>query len=336
MPLSATQARLLPSISKGLVTTATVRMPSSCATCATTGAAPVPVPPPPPTPITLITALWLYASISSNMVLLLTQIQRLVESLFALSSLLALSASKVALEPRTHALEHRLAVPAEGTPAMHRQHVVARVEQQPHAGGKDRVAHHLGEAPHALRDAETHRHVEHLLGELDRAFHLGAATGEHDAGGDHFLQAAAPQLLVHESEQLLVARLDDLGERLARETARGALADARHLDALVGVGELRQRAGVADLDVLGILGRCAHRDRDVVGDLVAGDRDDRGVTDRPAREHREVRGAAADVDETDSELLLVLGEDREAGRELLEHHVIHVEPAALDALLDVL
>src|SRR5256885_5579563 len=33
----------------------------------------------------------------------------------------------------------------------------------------------------------------------------------------------------------------------------------------------RQRAGVADLDVLGILSRCAHRDRDVVGDLVAND-----------------------------------------------------------------
>src|SRR5579862_9376918 len=48
MPWSATNERLLPSISNGLVTTATVRMPSSLATCATTGAAPVPVPPPIP------------------------------------------------------------------------------------------------------------------------------------------------------------------------------------------------------------------------------------------------------------------------------------------------
>ncbi len=48
MPWSATSMRLLPSISKGLVTTATVRMPSSLRDCATTGAAPVPVPPPMP------------------------------------------------------------------------------------------------------------------------------------------------------------------------------------------------------------------------------------------------------------------------------------------------
>ncbi len=48
MPVSAEPRRLRPSMSNGFVTTATVRMPSSFATCATTGAAPVPVPPPMP------------------------------------------------------------------------------------------------------------------------------------------------------------------------------------------------------------------------------------------------------------------------------------------------
>ncbi len=48
MPSRATCMRLAPSKEKGRVTTATVRMPSSRATCATTGAAPVPVPPPMP------------------------------------------------------------------------------------------------------------------------------------------------------------------------------------------------------------------------------------------------------------------------------------------------
>jgi hypothetical protein len=48
MPLSATCMRRRPSNGNGLVTTATVRMPISFASCATTGAAPVPVPPPMP------------------------------------------------------------------------------------------------------------------------------------------------------------------------------------------------------------------------------------------------------------------------------------------------
>jgi|UPI00043FE859 hypothetical protein len=47
-PCSANLERLLPSKRKGLVTTATVRMPASSAACAITGAAPVPVPPPMP------------------------------------------------------------------------------------------------------------------------------------------------------------------------------------------------------------------------------------------------------------------------------------------------
>ena len=178
--------------------------------------------------------------------------------------------------------------------------------------------------------------MEHFLGELDGAFHLGAAAGQHDAGGDHFLEAAAPQLLAHQAEQLLVARLDDLGERLSREAPCRALADRGHLDALVGIGELRERAGVTDLDVLGVLRRRAHRHRDVVGHLVTGDRDHRGVADRAVGEHRQIRGAAADVDQAHAELLLVLGEHGEAGGELLEHDVIDGEPAALDALLDVL
>src|SRR6516165_7886110 len=308
MPWSATNERLLPSISKGLVTTATVRMPSSRATCATTGAAPVPVPPPipavmnsmsqpstsstmrsrssiaawrptsgsapapsplvmlqpicsavltlaclsawlsvlmhmnstpsmphatmcatalpppPPTPITLMMALWLYASISSNMFSLLYT----NTSGWLNSRSLALSASKVPLKPGAHAVEHRLRVP-QGARATRGQSVVTGVEQQPHTGGIDRVAHHVGEAAHRLRQAQAHRNVEHFLGELDGAFHLGAAAGQHDAGSDHFLEAAAPQLLAHQPEELLVARLDDLGEGLARQAARRALAHARHL-----------------------------------------------------------------------------------------------------------
>ena len=48
MPSSAMTMRFLPSNGNGRVTTATVRMPSSLATSAITGAAPVPVPPPMP------------------------------------------------------------------------------------------------------------------------------------------------------------------------------------------------------------------------------------------------------------------------------------------------
>ncbi|CSB38950.1 Uncharacterised protein [Vibrio cholerae] len=56
IPCSAKAKRFLPSKLKGLVTTATVKMPSSFATSAITGAAPVPVPPPIPAAINTISA----------------------------------------------------------------------------------------------------------------------------------------------------------------------------------------------------------------------------------------------------------------------------------------
>ena len=76
--------------------------------------------------------------------------------------------------------------------------------------------------------------------------------------------------------------------------------------------------------------------RDVVRHHVAGKRDHRGVADRAAREHRNVGGAAAHVDQAHAEFLLVLGEHGVARGELLEHDVLDLEPAALHALHDVL
>ena len=56
IPSCACFILLLPSKAKGVVTTATVRMPRSLAILATTGAAPVPVPPPIPAVMNTISA----------------------------------------------------------------------------------------------------------------------------------------------------------------------------------------------------------------------------------------------------------------------------------------
>src|SRR5580693_8753905 len=76
--------------------------------------------------------------------------------------------------------------------------------------------------------------------------------------------------------------------------ARRPIAHARHFDGLVGIRQLRQGAGVLDLDVLGVLRGRAHGHGDVIGHLIAGDGDHRRVTDRAAAEHGDVGGAAAD------------------------------------------
>ena len=67
MPISAMFILRLPSKAKGFVTMPTVRMPSSLATSATTGAAPVPVPPPIPAVMKAICAPLRAVAISSRL-----------------------------------------------------------------------------------------------------------------------------------------------------------------------------------------------------------------------------------------------------------------------------
>ena len=77
-------------------------------------------------------------------------------------------------------------------------------------------------------------------------------------------------------------------------------------------------------------------DGDVVGEVVAADGDDAGVPEAAALEDSEVGRAAADIDERDAQLLLVLGEDRLARGQLLEHRVEHRHARPIHAGDDVL
>src|SRR5260221_2641479 len=184
------------------------------------------LPPPPPTPMTLITALWLYASMSSNMSVS-SRIGRLNDR-----------KSEMTLKPALHAVERTAHAAAEQRPARRGRRVLARVQQQAHGGRVDRVLHGVGEPADLAGHPQAHRHVEDLLGHVDGPFHAGAPAGEHDAGRDDFLESAPPQFLAYQIEQFLVARLDDFGERLACQPPRRPVPDARRLDALVRVGEL--------------------------------------------------------------------------------------------------
>ena len=122
---------------------------------------------------------------------------------------------------------------------------------------------------------------------------------------------------------------------MSRHPPWRAVADAFHLDALLGARQLRQRAGVLHLDVLGVRRRRAQHVRDVLGHLVAGHRQAGGVADRTLHEHRDVGGACAHVDQHHAELAFVRGQHRGARRQRRQDQVVDLQAAALHALADV-
>src|SRR5690606_9734174 len=214
--------------------------------------------------------------------------------------------------------------------------VLHAVVQQPYSGGVDGVAHYISQSLEFLRHAQAHRHMEYLFGQLDGAFHLGGAAGQYDAGRYHVFVPRPAQLGLDQGEQFVVTGLDHLGQRLAGQIPRRPLAHARYLDRLLGAGQLGQGAGVTDLDLFGVLGRGAPGHGDVVGDLIAGDRNHCGMADRPFGEDGDVGGTTTNVDHAHAQFLFVLGQHRVAGGQLLEDHVLDFQATAADAFLDVL
>ena len=123
-----------------------------------------------------------------------------------------------------------------------------------------------------------------------------------------------------------------ISDRIWRESWRALRPPTeRHVDGLVLGHERGERAAVALLELLGVGRRRAQPDRDVVGDVIAAERDDRGVPDGAVAEERDVGGAAADVDEEDAQLLLLGGQHRLRRGERLQHDVLHREAGAVDA-----
>ena len=95
--------------------------------------------------------------------------------------------------------------------------------------------------------------MKHFLCQFDGTFHLGAAARDHDAGRDQLFKATAAKLIANQAEELFIAWLDNFSQRLSRQAPRRTLADARDFDRLVRISQLRQRAGILDLDLFGVL-----------------------------------------------------------------------------------
>src|SRR5690606_14652949 len=198
------------------------------------------LPPPPPTPMTLMTAFCGRLSINSNMV----PSPRVDTRLVSFVGFVSYCCSGFPVLPAPYFPAGLLKIPFEPPldldqrrfPALFRMPATAlgvmpaAIVQQADAGGVDRVAYHIRQALELLRYTQAHRHVEDLFRQLDSPFHLRGAAGQHDAGGDHVLEAGAAQLGLDESEQLVVPWLHRLRQSLAGQIPRRPVADAGYLD----------------------------------------------------------------------------------------------------------
>src|SRR5262245_5535203 len=210
--------------------------------------------PPPPTPTTLIFApvrFW----VSSV-------------SLSVSSRIIASWTSEELFENSTQASGHAAEGPGTRAPGLGHS-VAVRIQRQTHGGAERRTVHVVGHAAHADRAAPANRQIENLLGDLRHALENRPAAGEHDPRVQRLLVARAANLVPHEVEDLLGARLQNLREDAPRHQPRLAAADAGDFDRLVLVDHRGERAAVLALHLFRVRNRRAQPDGDVVGEVIA-------------------------------------------------------------------
>src|SRR5262245_22486177 len=90
------------------------------------------------------------------------------------------------------------------------------VPRESDASGVDGALHRVGEPAQPGLHTAAHGHVEDLLGQLGYACHDRRAARQHDPGRRHVLEPGAGEVPSDQREDLLHARLDDLGQDVAR------------------------------------------------------------------------------------------------------------------------
>ena len=222
---------------------------------------------------------------------------------------------------------------------MRRSGVLRAVHHQADAGRVRRALHHVDEAADAraaCRGAPAGRGPPRRA----RACPSSSVRAAGDAPRREASRSSKPHFSisrVHELEDLLDARLDDLAEDLPRRARAGAAADRRHLDRLVLVDHARPARSRSCCLIRSA--SCGGVRRPMAMSLVRWlppSGDDAVWTMRAVGEDGDVGGAAADVDQRDAELLLVLAPAPPRRGERLEHDVGTLRPRAVGALDDVL
>ena len=212
------------------------------------------------------------------------------------------------------------------------------VDEQPDGGGEVRRADPVDEPADAGRVAPPDGEVEDLLGDLLEAVEEGRAAGQDDPGVEGFLVAHPLDVVVHEPEDLLGPRLDDVGQELAGEDPRLA-ARCRPRGPRSSPGP-RPAGAETQPNLFLIFSASGMAVRSPTAMSLVKLSPPRGmfwVYHRlPALEDGHLGRPGADVDEPDAELLLVVGQDGGARGDLVEDDLLDVDPGPLDAGPEVL
>src|SRR5207253_247165 len=140
----------------------------------------------------------------------------------------------------------------------------------------------------------------------------------------------------NKSENFIETLFDDVRDQFARDLSLAAGTRSGQLDCFSRIDQLRERDAVLLFRLLCFGVRDAEPLREVVGDCTAAPGNGREVTHFAVTENRQLRGAAAEIDECNANILFIVCDDGLRGSERLVNGRVDLVAGTTDRFAQVL
>src|SRR5213593_1525323 len=266
--------------------------------------------PPPPTPMTLI-----FAGCSSSL-----KLMRIPASLVVIFSPTFSTLAGSSRAGSRGAGEHGFQFGYQISPALRRRAPRLRaIQNQAHYGCIFRLRHLFRQISQAFGFRDAHGQMEGLLDQFSEPVQARAAARQDKSCGELAVQPGALQVVANQRKQFHGAWLDDVRQHVREDGPRRTITDAGNLDCAISLHIGGSGAAVAALEPFRLRNGRAQANGEIIGEVIASDRNGATVTHHASAEDKQFGGAAADVQEATAEVALVLREAGFRGSERFEN-----------------
>src|SRR5487761_178815 len=217
--------------------------------------------------------------------------------------------------------------------------VTARTRSIEHQADGSRVLglrNPFGDFAQTAWRSQSHRQRKYFFSQLNEAAEPRASAREHNSRGNLGIQSSTAQVLAHHGQKFVGARLDNFAQVSREHGSRRPVANAANFNGRIRAHDFAPCAGVVALRALRFGDRRAQSDGKIVREMIAADGDRGGMPHDASGKNNQLRGTAANVEQTTTKLAFVLREACFGGSEWLEHRIAYDYAGLVHGIHDVL
>ena len=181
------------------------------------------------------------------------------------------------------------------------------VQKQTSRSAKGWRSHLVRNPQQSLWISDRRTQLQNFFCEANQPLELRAATRKNNSTGQYVFSAGFQKFMINQFEHLAHARFDDECHVPARNLARGALADRRHIDHFHRVNVGSARSAAALFEYFCRIDRSFEPDRKILRHVLSAEADRRRIFNAAVDIDNEIDDTRADVADGNSEVFFRFG-----------------------------